>query len=305
MTAAAPHDALVFTNGDLTFSAQAMGEGPVVLCLHGFPDNVDSFRHQLPVLAAQGYRAISLALRGYEPTSIPKDGDYTLESIATDVIAVLDQLEADPVHLIGHDWGAAIAYVVAAAAPERFKSLITMAVPHAGRFARDGLRIPKQLRLSWYMGFFNIPWVSDWVVSRQRYAFIRKLWRDWSPGWQPESGVLERVIDTLAQPGVRGAALGYYRAALSLRALLVSAAEAHYSVPVPTLALTGELDGCIDSQVFERLMVPVDFPAGMTCQRVADAGHFLHQEQPAAVNALMLEWLESIDVLKGIEGHDE
>jgi len=299
MTAAAPHDALVFTNGDLTFSAQAMGEGPVVLCLHGFPDNVDSFRHQLPVLAAQGYRAISLALRGYEPASIPKDGDYTLESIATDVIAVLDQLEADPVHLIGHDWGAAIAYVVAAAAPERFKSLITMAVPHAGRFARDGLRIPKQLRLSWYMGFFNIPWVSDWVVSRQRYAFIRKLWRDWSPGWQPESGVLERVIDTLAQPGVRGAALGYYRAALSLRALLVSAAEAHYSVPVPTLALTGELDGCIDSQVFERLMVPVDFPAGMTCRRVVDAGHFLHQEQPAAVNALILEWLEAIDVPPG------
>ena len=299
MTAAAPHDALVFTNGDLTFSAQAMGEGPVVLCLHGFPDNVDSFRHQLPVLAAQGYRAISLALRGYEPASIPKDGDYTLESIATDVIAVLDQLEADPVHLIGHDWGAAIAYVVAAAAPERFKSLITMAVPHAGRFARDGLRIPKQLRLSWYMGFFNIPWVSDWVVSRQRYAFIRKLWRDRSPGWQPESGVLERVIDTLAQPGVRGAALGYYRAALSLRALLVSAAEAHYSVPVPTLALTGELDGCIDSQVFERLMVPVDFPAGMTCRRVVDAGHFLHQEQPAAVNALILEWLEAIDVPPG------
>jgi len=299
MTAGAPHDALVFTNGDLTFSAQAMGEGPVVLCLHGFPDNVDSFRHQLPVLAAQGYRVISLALRGYEPASIPKDGDYTLESIATDVIAVLDQLEADPVHLIGHDWGAAIAYVVAAAAPERFKSLITMAVPHAGRFARDGLRIPKQLRLSWYMGFFNIPWVSDWVVSRQRYAFIRKLWRDWSPGWQPESGVLERVIDTLAQPGVRGAALGYYRAALSLRALLVSAAEAHYSVPVPTLALTGELDGCIDSQVFERLMVPVDFPAGMTCRRVVDAGHFLHQEQPAAVNALILEWLEAIDVPPG------
>jgi len=299
MTAGAPHDALVFTNGDLTFSAQAMGEGPVVLCLHGFPDNVDSFRHQLPVLAAEGYRVISLALRGYEPASIPKDGDYTLESIATDVIAVLDQLEADPVHLIGHDWGAAIAYVVAAAAPERFKSLITMAVPHAGRFARDGLRIPKQLRLSWYMGFFNIPWVSDWVVSRQRYAFIRKLWRDWSPGWQPESGVLERVIDTLAQPGVRGAALGYYRAALSLRALLVSAAEAHYSVPVPTLALTGELDGCIDSQVFERLMVPVDFPAGMTCRRVVDAGHFLHQEQPAAVNALILEWLEAIDVPPG------
>ncbi len=286
---------LSFEHEALTFSAQAMGDGPIVLCLHGFPDNAGSFRHQLPALAEAGYRAISLTLRGYEPGAIPADGDYTMETIATDILAVIESLDTGPVHLIGHDWGAAVAYVATAAAPERFKSLTVMAVPHAGRFAREGLRIPKQLRLSWYMGFFNIPWLSDWVVQRQDYAFIRKLWRDWSPGWQPEPGVLDSVIQTLSQPGVRSAALGYYRAALSIKALLVSAEEAHYPVPVPTLALSGERDGCIASEVFEQLMVAQDFPKGLTFSRIAEAGHFLHQEQPEQVNREILDWLKLND----------
>ena len=286
---------LSFEHEALTFSAQAMGDGPIVLCLHGFPDNAGSFRHQLPALAEAGYRAISLTLRGYEPGAIPADGDYTMETIATDILAVIEGLDTGPVHLVGHDWGAAVAYVAAAAAPERFKSLTVMAVPHAGRFAREGLRIPKQLRLSWYMGFFNVPWLSDWVVQRQDYAFIRKLWRDWSPGWQPEPGVLDSVIQTLSQPGVRSAALGYYRAALSIKALLVSAEEAHYPVPVPTLALSGERDGCIASEVFEQLMVAQDFPKGLTFSRIAEAGHFLHQEQPEQVNREILDWLKLND----------
>jgi pimeloyl-ACP methyl ester carboxylesterase len=286
---------LSFEHEALTFSAQAMGDGPIVLCLHGFPDNGGSFRHQLPALAEAGYRAISLTLRGYEPGAIPADGDYTMETIATDILAVIESLDTGPVHLIGHDWGAAVAYVATSAAPERFKSLTVMAVPHAGRFAREGLRIPKQLRLSWYMGFFNIPWLSDWVVQRQDYAFIRKLWRDWSPGWQPEPGVLDSVIQTLSQPGVRSAALGYYRAALSIKALLVSAEEAHYPVPVPTLALSGERDGCIASEVFEQLMVAQDFPKGLTFSRIAEAGHFLHQEQPEQVNREILDWLKLND----------
>jgi pimeloyl-ACP methyl ester carboxylesterase len=243
-----------------------------------------------------------LTLRGYEPRSIPADGDYTVETIATDILAVIDSLDTGPVHLIGHDWGAAVAYVAAAAAPERFRSLTVMAVPHAGRFARDGLRIPKQLRLSWYMGFFNIPWLSDWVVSRRDYRFIRRLWRDWSPSWQPEPGVLEGVISTLSQPGVRSAALGYYRSALSIKALLVSAEAAHYPVPVPTLALSGERDGCIASDVFERLMVERDFPQGLTVRRIPQAGHFLHQEQPERVNRKIVEWLPLNDEFLATRG---
>ena len=286
---------LSFQHGPLVFAAKAMGEGPVVICLHGFPDNAGSFRHQLPALAEAGFRAISVTLRGYECASIPENGDYSVEAIASDIYAVIDQLDQGPVHLVGHDWGAAIAYNAAAAAPHHFKSLTTMAVPHAGRFARDGLRIPRQLKLSWYMGFFNLPWVSDWVVRRRDYAFIRNLWRKWSPGWSPAPDVIESVIDTLSQPGVLSATLGYYRAALSLSALSASADDAHYPVPVPTLALTGERDGCIASDVFERLTVASDYPEGMRFHRIAEAGHFLHQEQPQAVNSLLIDWLTAID----------
>jgi pimeloyl-ACP methyl ester carboxylesterase len=95
----------------------------------------------------------------------------------------------------------------------------------------------------------------------------------------------------LSQPGVLGATLGYYRAALSLQALTMSADDAHYPVPVPTLALTGERDGCIDSEVFESLMKPQDFPGGLKLERVSGAGHFLHQERPEVVNELIAKWL--------------
>ena len=286
---------LSFRHGALTFSAQAMGEGPTVLCLHGFPDNASTFRHQLPALATAGYRAISLTLRGYEPPSIPPDQDYSVEAIVTDIVAVIDALGQAPVHLIGHDWGAAVAYRVSVSAPDRLKSLTTLAVPHAGRFARDGLRIGKQLRLSWYMGFFNVPWISDWVVERNDFAFIRRLWAAWSPNWQPEPGVLDEVIETLAQAGVKSAALEYYRAALSLKALTTSREEAYYRVPTPTLALSGERDGCIDSAIFERLTVAEDFPEGVVFHRVMGAGHFFHQERPNEVNRLIIDWLARHD----------
>ncbi len=240
--------------------------------------------------ANAGYRAVSLTLRGYEPSLIAADPDYSLEAVATDVVAVIDALADGPVHLIGHDWGAAVAYRVSASAPDRLRSLTTLAVPHVGRFARDGLRIGKQLRLSWYMGFFNVPWISAYVVARNHFAFIRRLWGTWSPDWQPEPGVLEGVIETLSQTGTKSAALRYYRAALSVKALTTPQQEAYYCVPTPTLALSGERDGCIDSAVFERLMVAEDFPKGMVFHRVEGAGHFLHQERPDSVNSLIIDW---------------
>ena len=103
--------------------------------------------------------------------------------------------------------------------------------------------------------------------------------------------MLESVVDTFSQPGVCAAALAYYRAALSLKALLVSKREAYFNVPVPTLALSGERDGCIASDVFEQLTVPEDFPAGVTFRRIPGAGHFAHQERPDVMNALILDWL--------------
>ena len=282
-------------SGDLRFTAVEQGEGPLVLCLHGFPDCYHSFRHQLPFLAEHGYRAVSVSLRGYEPRSQPLDGDYSLESIANDVIAFIDQLGEEKAHLIGHDWGAAITYTVGAAAPERFHSLTTMAVPHSGRFVNEAFFKPKQALLSWYMLFFQLRGIADYVVKRDDFAFIRWLWRAWSPNWQIEESVITEVIDTLRQPGVQRGALAYYREALSPKQLPLTPARRAanaYPVPVPTLALTGRDDGCIDCNIFQALCREADFPSGLEVRVIENAGHFLHQEQPDAVNDLVLAWLE-------------
>jgi pimeloyl-ACP methyl ester carboxylesterase len=278
----------------LSFSALAQGSGPTVLCLHGFPDCMRSFRHQLPALAGAGFRAIAPTLRGYEPSSQPRDRDYHMVRMAEDVVAWIDDLGLERVHLVGHDWGAVIGYAVAALAPERFDSLTTLAVPHPGRMQSDGLRqLPGQLRNSWYMFFFQLRGLADAVVEARDWAFIEKLWRDWSPGWSPPAEELAAVKRTLAQPGVKKAALGYYRHAFSFlssaardtRALLIS------EIRVPTLALTGALDGCMDTRMHDIAMRKEDFPAGVDVSRVEGAGHFLHQEKPDEINRQLLDWL--------------
>jgi pimeloyl-ACP methyl ester carboxylesterase len=281
-------------HGPLRFTALTQGSGPVVLCLHGFPDNARSYRLQLPALANAGYRAVSVHLRGYEPGSIPADGDYTSRAITGDVLAFLDQLGEERVHLVGHDWGAIHAYPIAALAPERFKSLTTLTIPHMGRLLTNMLRHPKQLALSWYVFFFQLRGISEHVVARKDYRFIRMLWRRWSPGWEPPEDELLAVIAGLSQPGVTRAAPGHYREVLGPRAFPLTAAakkRAMYQVPVPTLVLTGERDGCVDSGVSQSLMHEEDFPSGLKVRQIANAGHFPHQEQPAEVNALLLEWL--------------
>lgn len=278
----------------LSFTALSCGRGPVVLCLHGFPDHARSFRFMLPALAASGFRAIAPTLRGYEPSSQPADGDYHLVRMAEDVVGWLDQLGEERVHLVGHDWGAVIGYVVGAMAPARLLSLTTLAIPHPRRLG-EGLRAhPGQLRNSWYMLFFQLRGLADIAVSWRNWALIEKLWRDWSPGWELPPAEMAAVKQTLAQPGVRRAALGYYRAMLGLptgaarqtRALLEA------SIPVPTLALTGAKDGCVDSRLHDVAMRKDDFPSGLEIVRLESAGHFLHQEEPDEVNRLVVDWLQ-------------
>lgn len=278
--------------GGLAFPALARGEGPVVLCLHGFPDCSRSFRHQLPALAAAGFRVVAPALRGYAPSAQPADGDYHIVRMAEDVVGWIDDLGEARVHLVGHDWGAVIAYAAAALAPERLLSLATLAIPHPGRLQREGLRkLPSQVRKSWYMLFFQLRGLADLAVQARDWALVEKLWRDWSPGWSPPPEELAAVKATLALPGVRRAALGYYRAMFDLWSTAARQTAALFEAPirVPTLALTGALDGCMDTRLHDLAMKAADFPAGLQVVRVEGAGHFLHQEKPDVVNDLLLE----------------
>ena len=279
-------------NDALTFTARSLGSGPLVLFLHGFPDNALTFDKQLTAIAKAGYRAVSVSLRGYQPSSQPADQDYSQAALAGDIVSFISELGEDRAHLVGHDWGAAIAYTVGGVAPGKLRSLVTIALPHPGRFISEMIRHPRQLKLSWYIMFFQLRGIADYFVRRNDYQFIRKLWRDWSPAWVAPDDMLNRVIDGLKQPGVMHAALEYYRTALTPGAFTARArAASRFQVKVPTLAISGAQDGCIDSGIFEKMMHAEDFPNGLEFHRINDVGHFPHQEQPDAVNELILSWV--------------
>ncbi|PHS21576.1 MAG: epoxide hydrolase [Robiginitomaculum sp.] len=292
---------ITLSNGGLRFPALACGlkenpDGPVAICLHGFPDTHHTFFHQLPALAGAGYRAIAPMMRGFTPSSQPENHNYALGTLARDVIAWCDDLGASQVHLIGHDWGAAVAYIAGAMAPERFLSLSTIAVPHAARFA-DGIKaVPGQLLKSWYMTFFQLRGLAEWAVARKDWALVRKLWQDWSPDYSlaPEDWALRREV--FAAPGVKTAMLAYYRQNASpaiMFGLKKTEASLLTTVPVPTLAITGAEDGCIDTRLYDHVFMRSDFPKGLSIERIAGAGHFVHLEKPEAINALLLDWLNT------------
>lgn len=278
----------------LTFSALEAGEGPLVICLHGFPDHNRSWRHQLPVLAAAGFHAVAPMNRGYEPGSQPVGGDYAIARMAEDVLGWMNEWNVEKAHIVGHDWGAVIAYAVAALTPARVHSLTTLAVPHLRRMPAGLGRYPVQFRNSWYMLFFQLRLLADQAVQARDFAFLEKLWRDWSPGWQWPAEEMEALKETFRQPGVLQGALAYYRTFFQpwTKPNRETFRLLRSRLAVPTLALTGETDGCMDTRLWDAVMRPEDFPGGLRIERIAGAGHFLHQERPEEVNQILIAWLQ-------------
>jgi pimeloyl-ACP methyl ester carboxylesterase len=277
----AVRSATVRANG-LQFGVLEAGSGPLALCLHGFPDAAYTWRHLLPALAGAGFHAVAPFMRGYAPTAVPADGAYHLGALVADAVALHEVLGGDgDAVLIGHDWGAEAAYGAAAFAPDRWRRLVTLAVPPA---ALDEVLFSdyEQLKRSFYLFMFRDPaGLAETAVARDDLAFLDKLWRDWSPGFQPGEH-LARVKDCLRQSANLAAALGYYRAAVDQEA-------AARQAPQPTLYLHGARDGCIGVDLVrgaERLLAP-----SSRMIVIDEAGHFLHLEEPGQVNDHILSWV--------------
>jgi len=280
------------TNGPLQFSAYAAGHGPIVLFLHGFPDSKATFDPQLTAFAGAGYRAVAVTMRGYEPEAQPADGDYHAIRMAEDVAAWINQLGADPVHLVGHDWGASIAYASAALAPERIRSLTTIAVPHPVRFGEAFATSPEQQERSTYIMEFQQPGFENRIVSDD-CAYLEALWRSWSPGWSIPAPLLAAMKATFSKPHVARAALEYYRQAFDTTspAALQSHALLAKPITVPTLGICGKKDACISADIFVNAMRPEDFPVKLCVEQIEGAGHFTHAEAPDVVNTMILDWI--------------
>ena len=280
------------TANDLEFAYLEAGSGPLAICLHGFPDSAHTYRHLLPALAEAGFHAVAPFMRGYAPTAVPDDGRYQTAVLALDACALHDALGGhDDAVIVGHDWGAMATYIAANHEPERWKRVVTMAVPPAGAVA-TGFLTYTQLKKSWYMFFFQHG-LADIVVGMDDLAFIDGLWADWSPGYDGRDDI-PAVKDALGDPANLAAALGYYRATLG--GIGVDAAldavqnKGNDTTPQPTLYLHGRADGCMGLEVAQAAAAFLTSP-GSRMQVVDGAGHFLHVEKPDEVNQLIIDHL--------------
>lgn len=277
---------------NLQFSYLEKGEGPLLLCMHGFPDIPTTFRYQMDAFAAAGYRVVAPYMRGYSPTEIPANGIYQTAAFGLDTLALIEGLGYEHAVLLGHDWGSSAVTAAAVIDPGRVKKLITCAVPYGSKLGEAFILSPEQQRRSWYMFFFQLP-LADMAVPVNDFAFIERLWRDWSPDWEIPMDELKAVQDTLAKPGVLTAALGYYRAIFDPTKqdpqLASQQAKLSQTIEVPSLHIHGKKDGCIGVELTEQM--ETFFSAGLELVVVADAGHFVQQEKPAEFNRIVLEFL--------------
>ncbi|HVW79766.1 MAG TPA: alpha/beta hydrolase [Mycobacteriales bacterium] len=267
----------------LAFGALTCGEdGPLALCLHGFPDSAHTWRHLLPELAKAGYRAVAPWTRGYAPTVVPADGDYSAAALASDVNALHDALGggSDAV-LIGHDWGALATYNAAAAKPGNWRRLVTLAVPPPAIAANAFFRY-EQLKRSFYILLFQTP-LAELVVGADDLVFIERLWSDWSPSYDGPAD-LPKVKDALRAPANLAAAIGYYRA-------MFTAGGGDGTPTQPTLYLHGTDDGAFG--VEGTAGTEQHLSADSRVDIVEGAGHFLHLEQPEEINRRILDWLST------------
>lgn len=282
----------VTANGiEFAYLSDGPSDGPLALCLHGFPDTAHTWRYLLPRLGEAGYHAVAPFLRGYAPTAIPADGRFDTGTLGLDACALHEALGGDgDAVIIGHDWGAFATYVAAAIEPDRWRRVVTGAVPPFASMA-TGFFTFDQLRRSWYVFFFQTPF-AEHAVSLDGYEFIDRLWSDWSPGYDGAWDAA-RVKEALGTPERVAAAIGYYRtmfAGPSDDATTAAAQEAGNTVaPQPTLYLHGADDGCMGIDIIGP--VTDHLAPGSEMVSVEQAGHFFHVEQPDVVNGHILRFL--------------
>ena len=277
----------VTANG-LTFEVAEAGTGDhLALCLHGFPELHFSWRQQMPLLAAMGYRVWAPNQRGYGASSRPAGvAAYAMDQLLADAAALFDASGARRLTLIAHDWGGAVAWHFAIARVRPLERLVVMNLPHPLCFA-EALRHAPQRRRSWYIAFFQLPWLPEWFLGRNGAAAIRQAFRGMAID---KARFPDAVLDVYAaaaqRPGALTAMVNWYRAALRHRAAM--AVPNSGRVDVPTLVIWGEADTALG---LETLDGTERYVPDLTLRRLTGVSHWVQQEAPEAVNAILNEWL--------------
>jgi epoxide hydrolase 4 len=271
----------VEANG-LNFEVLEEGSGDrLALCLHGFPEHAVSWRHQIPVLAGMGYRVWAVNQRGYGRTTRPTQvADYALPHLMDDVIALIDAAGAESVALIGHDWGATIAWCLAAGQRRPLDRMVIINDPHplCVQAARKRWR---QMRKAWYVVFFQLPWLPERMMAANRGAIMRRVFRD-VPLPADMLAVYSRQI---TEPGAATAMLNWYRA---IRLRSSPTLDLAHVIDVPTLIVWGERDVAFDPICLDGTE---RYVRNLTIKRLPGVSHWVHHDVPQVLNDLLQEFL--------------
>jgi len=271
--------------------ADGPADGPLVLCLHGFPELGRSWRHQLPALASAGYRAVAPDLRGYGETELR--GPFDLPTLVEDVAALVAVLGRERAVVMGHDWGGAVAWSVAARRPSVVERLVVLNCPPPQNLARAIVRSPAQLRRSWYVLFFQLPWLPERRMAANAAEVVGRALVGGShrrEAWTREE--VDAYRAAFARPGRAKAAIDWYRAGFR-RSVRPRRGRARATVAAPTLVLWGVEDRFLGRELvtLERLRDAFSEGNVPSVVLIEDAGHFVQNEAPERVNDELLRWL--------------
>ncbi len=283
----------VSANGTRLHVAEC-GSGPLVLLVHGFPEFWWSWRSQLTALAAAGYRAVACDLRGYGASDKPPRG-YDVFTGSADLAGLIRALGATSAVVVGQDMGGYLAWATAVRHPEVVAGLVVTGAPHPLAMRHALLTDTSgQARASSYLVGFQLPWRPERELAKDGAALAAELMRRWAAPGFPDAEVAERVREAMCIPGVPHSALEYFR--WIFRSFFRPdgwrmAREMHAPVVAPTLQLQGELDGCVLPSSAQGSARYVSAPYESVV--LEGVGHYPHQEDPAAFNAVLLDWLRA------------
>lgn len=261
------------------------GAGPLVVLLHGWPEFWYSWRHQIPALVGAGFNVVAPDMRGYNLSDKPgKIAEYSLDRLATDVVELITALGEPRAHIAGHDWGGVVAWAVAAWHPDIVDRTVILNAPHIDQYRR-ALAHPKQLAKSWYTGLFQLPGAPALLKARA-FAPLKRALRATSTERAFSDEDLDRYVESWSQPRALQSQLAYYRAG-SRRTF--GRVDPLPVVETPVLVIWGERD---------RTLEPVFADVGnratnVRVERLRDATHWVHLDEPERVNELLLDFLRS------------
>jgi pimeloyl-ACP methyl ester carboxylesterase len=265
---------MLHING-LSLYVEDHGSGRPVLLLHGWPDSGYLWRNQIPFLVNNGFRAIAPDLRGFGRSDRPEGvGGYSLQNAVGDVVGILDALGLDAADIVGHDWGAAVAWFTAMSHPDRVQKLVILSVPHP--LAPRTLR---QREMAWYQLFFQFEGIAEAWLQHDDWALFRELSRG--------NGDIGRYISDLSRPNALTASLNWYRANLAPR---MPGSPPHLPpVEAPTLGVWSTNDYYLDG---DRMKMSGTFVKGpWRYEEIDGASHWIPLDAPDRLNQLLIEWL--------------